>query len=116
MVAYSTSFNRRGWAVYPLRLWGLRFLNGVPGVASRITLISRSPYLLPSLALTIAASVRDDYGRAPATPLTHDYTVRTEAESPLDYGAAMRYEAAQQGHEGTAQQRINSSAKTCKCE
>eukprot|EP00965_Chrysotila_dentata_P257514 6212911-Pleurochrysis_carterae.AAC.1 len=56
--------NRRGGAEYPLRLWGLRFLDGASGVASPSTLLSRSRYLLQSLASSIAASDRDDYGRA----------------------------------------------------
>eukprot|EP00965_Chrysotila_dentata_P254745 6211982-Pleurochrysis_carterae.AAC.1 len=32
----------------------------------------------------------------PATPQAHSHTVRTEAENPLDHGAAMRYESTQQ--------------------
>eukprot|EP00965_Chrysotila_dentata_P180486 5957811-Pleurochrysis_carterae.AAC.1 len=84
-------------------------LDGASGVASPSTLLSRSRYLLQSLTFSIAANCRDDYGRAyceksvwyrnlvitatrPATPQAndYDYTVRTEAESPLDHGAAMR--------------------------
>eukprot|EP00965_Chrysotila_dentata_P263451 6214833-Pleurochrysis_carterae.AAC.6 len=56
--------NRRGGAVYPLRLCGLRFVDGASGVASHSTLLSRSRYLLQSLAFSIAAGGRDDYGRA----------------------------------------------------
>eukprot|EP00965_Chrysotila_dentata_P108697 3591251-Pleurochrysis_carterae.AAC.1 len=41
------------------------------------------------LASIIAASGGGDYGRTPATPRAHDYTVKTEAEGPLDHGAAM---------------------------
>eukprot|EP00965_Chrysotila_dentata_P087757 2897740-Pleurochrysis_carterae.AAC.1 len=68
------------------------------GVASPDILISRSRYLLQCLASNIAASGCNDYGRAPgecvtttrpATPSAHSHTVRTEAKSPLDHGAAM---------------------------
>eukprot|EP00965_Chrysotila_dentata_P137563 4550639-Pleurochrysis_carterae.AAC.1 len=75
------------------------------GVASPSTLLSRSCYLLQFLVSIVAASDRDDYGRAsnecgvwkllqqqglPATPIAHDHTVGTEAKSPVDHGAAMR--------------------------
>eukprot|EP00965_Chrysotila_dentata_P009724 316591-Pleurochrysis_carterae.AAC.1 len=43
----------------------LLLLNSASGVASPSTLLSRSRYLLQSLALMIAASGRGDYGRAP---------------------------------------------------
>eukprot|EP00965_Chrysotila_dentata_P059457 1972804-Pleurochrysis_carterae.AAC.1 len=81
----------------------LRFLDDISGVASPDTLLlSLSSYLLQSLASIIAASGHDNYGRAYyecgvwkgnlvittarlATPRAHDYTVETEAKSPLDH-------------------------------
>eukprot|EP00965_Chrysotila_dentata_P260174 6213805-Pleurochrysis_carterae.AAC.6 len=63
------------------------------GVASPNILVSRSRYLLQCLASNVAASGGGDYGRTPATPRAHDCTVRTEAESLLNHGAAMRYES-----------------------
>eukprot|EP00965_Chrysotila_dentata_P217264 6189887-Pleurochrysis_carterae.AAC.1 len=52
----------------------------------------------------------------PTTSGAHDYTVGTEASSPLDHGVARRFGVSTQECEGTAQRRINASAKTCKCE
>eukprot|EP00965_Chrysotila_dentata_P243993 6205719-Pleurochrysis_carterae.AAC.1 len=63
-----------------------------------------------------AASDRDDYGRAPATSGAHDYTVRREANSPLDHCVAMRFGVSTREREGTVQRRINVNANTCKCE
>eukprot|EP00965_Chrysotila_dentata_P055590 1844359-Pleurochrysis_carterae.AAC.3 len=70
------------------------FLDGVSGMASLNTLLSRSRYLLQCLAFIIAASGRDDYTVVrqllPKHTTTNNYTVETEAKSPLDHGAAMR--------------------------
>eukprot|EP00965_Chrysotila_dentata_P228035 6196366-Pleurochrysis_carterae.AAC.3 len=50
----------------------------------------------------IAANGRDDYCRAPATSGAHNYTVKREAESPLDQGVAMRFGVPTKEREGTA--------------
>eukprot|EP00965_Chrysotila_dentata_P048500 1608742-Pleurochrysis_carterae.AAC.3 len=111
------ALNRRGGArpTNDYEAYRSRFLDDVSGVASPSILLSRSRYLLQSLV----TSGRDDCGRAynegsvwrgswlttarPATSGAHDYTVRREAESPLDHSVAMRFGVSTQEREGTAQ-------------
>eukprot|EP00965_Chrysotila_dentata_P257900 6213036-Pleurochrysis_carterae.AAC.1 len=47
---------------------------------------------------------------------TRRHRLGTEAKSPLDYGAAMRFGVSTQKRKGTAQRRTNANAKRCKCE
>eukprot|EP00965_Chrysotila_dentata_P014632 484690-Pleurochrysis_carterae.AAC.2 len=74
-----------------------------------------APAIYCKALLLNAVSGRGDYGRAPATSGTHNYTVRREAnKSPLDQGVAMRFGVSTQQHEETAQRRmIHANAKTC---
>eukprot|EP00965_Chrysotila_dentata_P102638 3388510-Pleurochrysis_carterae.AAC.2 len=82
---------------------------------------------LKSLASIIAANGRDDYCRAsdkcgvwkvnlviittrPAAPRAYNYTVGTEAKSPLDHGAAMRY-----GINYRRTRRNRATAHKCQC-
>eukprot|EP00965_Chrysotila_dentata_P256477 6212549-Pleurochrysis_carterae.AAC.7 len=92
--------------------------NGAPGVASPSTLLSRSRYLLQSLAFSIAASGRDDYGRAPGQLLPeHTATPLGQRQRALwiTVPPCARV-STQQLHEENAQRCINANAKTCKCE
>eukprot|EP00965_Chrysotila_dentata_P192279 6175081-Pleurochrysis_carterae.AAC.6 len=69
--------NRRGGAVYPLTIMRLKLTVATTTVVHKVSVVYSKGMFL-------------EQQTCPATPKAHDYTVVTEAKSPLDHSAAMR--------------------------